>query len=99
VDTLKIDRSFVQSVDTGPERRAFVRAIVDLADALNLIVVAEGIENPTQVAELLRLGCRYGQGFYFARPLDPRELEALVSADPAAPLPDGSWARVRRRAA
>src|SRR5207249_4660033 len=49
VDTLKIDRSFVQSVENGPERRAFVRAIVDLADALGLTVVAEGIEVPAQV--------------------------------------------------
>jgi EAL domain-containing protein (putative c-di-GMP-specific phosphodiesterase class I) len=78
VHTLKIDRSFVQTVATGPARRAFVRAMVDIADALDLNVVAEGIEEPAQVAELLQLGCRVGQGFHFARPLPPLELEAFV---------------------
>ena len=97
VDTLKIDRSFVQSVENGPERRAFVRAIVDLADALGLTVVAEGIEVPAQVTELLRLGCRYGQGFYFAHPLDAEDLEALVSGESESPLPARRRARLRRR--
>lgn len=78
VHTLKIDRSFVQAIDTGPERRAFVRAIVDLADALNLAVVAEGIEVAAQVAELRLLGCRLGQGFHFARPLPALELEGVI---------------------
>jgi diguanylate cyclase (GGDEF)-like protein/PAS domain S-box-containing protein len=78
VHTLKIDRSFVQSLDVGPERCAFVRAIVDLADALELAVVAEGIEEAAQVAQLRELGCRFGQGFHFARPLPPLELEAFI---------------------
>jgi EAL domain-containing protein (putative c-di-GMP-specific phosphodiesterase class I) len=80
VNTLKVDRSFIRAVD-GPGRRAFVQAIVDLAHALDLLVVAEGIEVPEQAAELLRLGCRLGQGFYFARPLAPGQLESLVLAD------------------
>jgi diguanylate cyclase (GGDEF)-like protein/PAS domain S-box-containing protein len=91
VNTLKVDRSFVRTVD-GPERRAFVQAIVDLAQALDLLVVAEGIEIPEQAAELLRLGCRLGQGFYFARPLAPLQLESLVLADQ-----DGGQAGVGRR--
>jgi diguanylate cyclase len=78
VHTLKIDRSFVQSVATGHVRRAFVRAIVDVAEALNLSVVAEGIEAAPQVAELLQPGCRLGQGFHFSRPLPSLELEELV---------------------
>jgi len=80
VDTLKIDRSFVQSIDKGPERRPFVEAIIDLADALGLTVVAEGIEDVGHVAALRALGCRFGQGFYFAVPLEPSELEAFVRA-------------------
>jgi diguanylate cyclase (GGDEF)-like protein/PAS domain S-box-containing protein len=97
VDSLKIDRSFIRSVELGPERRAFVRAIVDLARALGLPVVAEGIELPEQAVELLRLGCRLGQGFHFATPLAARELEDLVSAGPAAPAPEGSLAHASRR--
>ena len=72
--TLKIDRSFVQSIDTGPERAAFVRAIVELADALSLSVVAEGVESAAHVAALRRIGCRLGQGFYFARPARARRV-------------------------
>jgi diguanylate cyclase (GGDEF)-like protein/PAS domain S-box-containing protein len=96
VHTLKIDRSFIRSVELGPERRAFVRAIVDLAHALDLPVVAEGIEVPEQAAELLRLGCRLGQGFYFAKPLEAHELARLVSHELRAE-DDGMFARMRRR--
>jgi len=80
VHVLKIDRSFVHSIDIGPERRAFVKAIVDLAHALELTVVAEGIEAPAQTAELQRLGCRYGQGFEFSVPLEAHALEALLAS-------------------
>ena len=79
VHTLKIDRSFVQSIATGRERRAFVRAIIELAHALDLKVIAEGIEVPAQAAELQRLGCRFGQGFHFARPLPAHEFEAYFT--------------------
>jgi diguanylate cyclase (GGDEF)-like protein/PAS domain S-box-containing protein len=80
VHTLKIDRSFVQSVGAEIKRSAFVRAIVDLAHALGLVVVAEGVESVAQVAALRRLGCRVGQGFHFAVPLPAHELELFVRA-------------------
>ena len=76
--TLKIDRSFVQSIEAEGERAPFVRAIVELADALELAVVAEGIESVGQIAALRRLGCRLGQGFYFSKPLAPAAFEAFV---------------------
>ena len=82
VHTLKIDRSFVQSIDSGPQRAAFVRAIVELADALSLVVVAEGIESASHVTTLRRLGCRLGQGFHFAAPLDSAALEAALATGP-----------------
>jgi diguanylate cyclase (GGDEF)-like protein/PAS domain S-box-containing protein len=82
VQVLKIDRSFVSGLGTGPERVAFVRAIVDLAATLGLTVVAEGIEDRSQAAALRQLGCRLGQGFYFAHPLERRELELLLSSGP-----------------
>ncbi len=78
VHTLKIDRSFVQTIDAGPGPRAFVQAIVDLAEALRLTAVAEGIERPIQVAALRRIGCSYGQGFHFARPLAADALDVLL---------------------
>jgi hypothetical protein len=52
---------------------------------------------PNRSRSLLRLGCRLDQGFYFARPLEPRQLESFLRADPVSSLPDGTWARVRRR--
>jgi diguanylate cyclase (GGDEF)-like protein/PAS domain S-box-containing protein len=82
VDELKIDRSFVQSIDSGADRAALVRAIVELGRALELTTVAEGIEHAGQVAALQRIGCRLGQGFHFARPLAAAELEQLLAGWP-----------------
>jgi diguanylate cyclase (GGDEF)-like protein/PAS domain S-box-containing protein len=78
VRTVKIDRSFVHTIDAGPAQRAFVQAIVDLAEALQLTVVAEGIERPIQAAALLRIGCVLGQGFHFARPLPADALGRML---------------------
>jgi diguanylate cyclase (GGDEF)-like protein/PAS domain S-box-containing protein len=78
VHTLKIDRSFVQCLGAEGGRAPFVRAIVELAQGLELTVVAEGIEEIGHVAALRKLGCRVGQGFYFATPLAPAALEAFV---------------------
>jgi diguanylate cyclase (GGDEF)-like protein/PAS domain S-box-containing protein len=79
VAMVKIDRHFVDLIGRGLERAAFVRAIVDLARALSLQVVAEGIEHPAQVAALCNLGCRLGQGFHYAQPLAPAELGAILA--------------------
>jgi len=96
VQVLKIDRTFVRSLDARVERVAFVRAIVDLATTLGLTVVAEGIEEEAQAATLRQLGCRLGQGYYFARPLDPAELEPLLASGPRA-RPVGRPVLVARR--
>ena len=66
---LKIDRSFVQSIGGPAGNQAIVEAIIALACALDLEVIAEGIENQEQIAFLKERGCFYGQGFYFSRPL------------------------------
>jgi diguanylate cyclase (GGDEF)-like protein/PAS domain S-box-containing protein len=79
VHMLKIDRSFVHELESTPERRAFVRAIIDLARALGLGVVAEGIEDDAQARILALLGCPHGQGFHYAAPLDPDEVARLLS--------------------
>jgi len=69
VDYLKIDRSFVESLDGDAAAADLVRAIIDLGDRLQLITIAEGIETPEQAGFLTGAGCRLAQGFYFSRPL------------------------------
>jgi diguanylate cyclase (GGDEF)-like protein/PAS domain S-box-containing protein len=69
VDALKIDRSFVRDLVTDSSDLAIVNAIVAMARALNIEVVAEGIESYQQVDTLLKLGCKVGQGFLFAKPM------------------------------
>ncbi len=70
VSGLKIDRSFVSTMGTRPEGLTLARLVVQLSDALGLAVVAEGIETVEQSDLLRGMGCEYGQGFVFARPLD-----------------------------
>ena len=80
IDVLKIDRSFVETMAANaPQGRALIRAIVDLAQTLQLDTVAEGIERPSQMADLQAIGCQSGQGFYFAEPQGPEALEELLS--------------------
>jgi diguanylate cyclase (GGDEF)-like protein/PAS domain S-box-containing protein len=74
IDTLKIDRSFVEGVVASTARQALVRATLDVARALRLAVVAEGVESEAQAAVLLRLGCERAQGYLFSRPLAAEEL-------------------------
>jgi EAL domain-containing protein (putative c-di-GMP-specific phosphodiesterase class I) len=78
LDVLKIDRSFVNSANTSSENREIIRTIIYLAQALNLEVVAEGIENIAQLETLRSLGCEYAQGYLFSRPLPADQIEALV---------------------
>ena len=92
VDALKIDRSFVAAVDSGSAERALVRSIVSLAQILGLETVAEGIEEPSQLAALRSAGAQFGQGFLFAEPMDARLI-------PVALARVTSFARPRRRAA
>jgi diguanylate cyclase (GGDEF)-like protein len=82
VDILKIDRSFVAVVDSGPDEAALVRSIVSLGASLRLETVAEGIEQPQQLAQLRSLGTRLGQGYYFAKPLPAEAVERLFAVAP-----------------
>ena len=83
VDTLKIDRSFVSRIGSGPSE--IIQLIVGLAKTLNLDVVAEGAETAEQVAYLDQLGCGFGQGFYFAQPLAPAEVSGVPLTSGAVP--------------
>ncbi|HEX5181780.1 MAG TPA: bifunctional diguanylate cyclase/phosphodiesterase [Allosphingosinicella sp.] len=71
IDVLKIDQSFVRGMLADADSVAIVRAIVSLARALGMDTTAEGIDTPELVPALRELGCSHGQGFHFARPLEP----------------------------
>jgi EAL domain-containing protein (putative c-di-GMP-specific phosphodiesterase class I) len=79
VDVLKIDRAFVTGIERGGEELALARTITELARTLTLQTVAEGIELPVQAKRLRELGCNYGQGCLYSRPLPPRHILALLS--------------------
>ena len=81
IDELKIDRSFVASLDDGPAQSAVVLSILRLGETLHLETVAEGIEEPSQLAALRDLGADFGQGYLFARPLDVDAVTVLIEAD------------------
>jgi diguanylate cyclase (GGDEF)-like protein/PAS domain S-box-containing protein len=69
VDYLKIDRSFVAEITARDEDKAIVRGVVAIAHALGIQTIAEGVENPEQRAVLLDLGCTFGQGYFWSRPV------------------------------
>ena len=69
-ERLKIDRSFVGKMDTDAKSEEIVRTIIRLAENLNLETVAEGIENERQLQRLRELGCHYGQGYLFSKPVN-----------------------------
>ncbi len=78
-DALKVDRSFVQDMESNPRHRAIVRTIVAFASDLGLALTAEGVENPGQSALLQGLGCLTGQGYLFAPPLAAGAFAALLA--------------------
>ena len=91
VDTLKIDRSFVDGLGQDPQDTAIVRSIIALARTLHLSVTGEGIETAAQQHHLQQLGCHRGQGYLFARPVPADAFDAL--------LENGSATAPARRAA
>jgi diguanylate cyclase (GGDEF)-like protein/PAS domain S-box-containing protein len=79
VDTLKVDKSFVRDMRHDSNDRTLVQAIVAMAHSLSMNVVAEGVENPEQLDMLRQMGCRYAQGYYFAKPLPIEEFDRQVT--------------------
>jgi diguanylate cyclase (GGDEF)-like protein/PAS domain S-box-containing protein len=79
VDVLKIDKSFIDDMLASRQQRALIEAIVTLARNLDLAVVAEGIEEPEQRDLLVGMGCPYGQGYLFAKPVEERTVERWLS--------------------
>jgi EAL domain-containing protein (putative c-di-GMP-specific phosphodiesterase class I) len=81
VDSLKIDRSFVAGLGKDPGDEAIVSGTIDLAHALGLKVVAEGVETAEQLARLEDLGCDLAQGYFLSEPLSVGEVSELLRKD------------------
>jgi diguanylate cyclase (GGDEF)-like protein len=82
VQTLKLDKSFVQDLEHSRESQAIAKTIVALARTLRLKTIAEGIETVAQLRFLQALGCEYGQGFWFSPPLAPHQASQLLAQTP-----------------
>ena len=82
VDTLKIDRSFVNGIGKDGENQQIVQAIVNLAETLGMSAIAEGIETEQQLQILRNLGCDEGQGYFFAKPLTAEKARSLIQENP-----------------
>ncbi|HEY9402153.1 MAG TPA: EAL domain-containing protein [Pyrinomonadaceae bacterium] len=82
IDTLKIDRSFVNLMNEGAENSEIVRTIRTLAGNMGMEVVAEGIETLGQLNQLMELKCEYGQGYLFSKPVEAGAAEALLARKP-----------------
>jgi EAL domain-containing protein (putative c-di-GMP-specific phosphodiesterase class I) len=80
VDIVKIDKVFIDGVASDKEARGLIKAILSMADTLDLQTVAEGVESRDQVNRLQQLGSALVQGFYYARPLTPEAAEALMAS-------------------
>jgi len=78
IQLLKIDQTFIRDLERNAEDRTIVKAILAMAGALNIEVVAEGVERAGQAELLKELGCRLAQGFHFGRPVPPAEFTALL---------------------
>jgi EAL domain-containing protein (putative c-di-GMP-specific phosphodiesterase class I) len=79
IDTLKVDSSFVSRIGEDKENLEIVRTIITLAHNLRMDVIAEGVETAEQLSQLRDLGCEYGQGYYFSRPVSAEEANHLIA--------------------
>ena len=99
-DRIKIDKSFVQSLNTNPESLAIVKTIASLGESLNLPITAEGIEDEMIAERLYQLGCAKGQGYMFGRPLNIQQVRRLLAerrllaAQQTAPAPEPTSQRL-----
>ena len=81
LDGIKIDKSFVMNQTEDNANWAVVTAILQMAKALDIRVIAEGVETEFQIDQLRQLGCLLGQGYYFSRPVDRNAIAALLVSD------------------
>ncbi len=83
-DILKVDKSFIDKMNTSDSSKKYVAAIITIGHIMNFDVISEGVEEPEQLETLRRIGCDYIQGYIWGRPLPPEEAEALVLRSVAA---------------
>jgi sensor c-di-GMP phosphodiesterase-like protein len=81
IDIVKIDQSFVAALDEDEQAVALVRAIISIAEALDLDTIAEGVETATQFSTLRRLGCQVAQGHYYCCARPPEELVGFLGEE------------------
>lgn len=86
VNNIKIDQSFIRDIEDGANKKAIVCAAITLATSFNCNAIAEGIETKTQADTLIKMGCLYGQGYYYAKPMPTDEIEALLLSKVSLPL-------------
>ncbi|MCC9002005.1 MAG: EAL domain-containing protein, partial [Candidatus Competibacter sp.] len=79
LDILKIDKSFVDGINDQAQGSALTQSLINLATILKLHSIAEGIERAEQLTRLQEMGCEFGQGYLFSKPVDPAELERLIA--------------------
>ena len=89
INKLKIDIAFIRDITTNPDDATIALTIIRMAHALNLQVIAEGVESAAQLAYLRHHHCDQMQGYYFSRPLAVPELERMLREDQRLMLPDG----------
>jgi len=82
LDAIKIDRAFTSAMEAEERPRHVIQAILALVGAIGLDVIAEGVASSEQLAMLRRMGCPYGQGFFFSRPIPAAALEELLRGEP-----------------
>lgn len=81
-DTVKIDRSFTDQLFGGDCNSEIVKAILDMAHTLGMQVIAEGVEQSDQITRLVSMGCEFGQGYFFSKPVAAPDAACLLAADP-----------------
>ncbi len=87
IDMVKMDQSFVNDLSAGRGDQALVRSVVELGEALDMQIVAEGIERRDQLDHLSEMRCNVGQGYFFARPLDSDGISELLDDQRTAASP------------
>jgi EAL domain-containing protein (putative c-di-GMP-specific phosphodiesterase class I) len=92
-DILKIDGSFTDASASDPRTRALTSAVLAMAGALDITVIAEGIESPAHATAMRALGCAYGQGFLLAEPMPIDGIRELLTAEGVA-VPAARWSAV-----
>jgi len=79
-DVLKIDMSLLREIESKPRSRIILESVINMAKALGMDVITEGVEKETQVKMLSDMGCHHFQGYYYSRPIPVDEFEHIVEA-------------------